>query len=44
MNELVVDIASTAKPFDETFFNQLARDGLDEPDEGLCAVPLVVPS
>jgi hypothetical protein len=30
-NGLVIDIASTAKPFDETFFNQLARDGLDEP-------------
>ena len=30
-NELVIDLASTAKPFDETFFNQLARDGLDQP-------------
>lgn len=29
--DLVVDIAPTAPPFDETFFNQLARDALDTP-------------
>lgn len=29
--DLLIDIASTAKPYDETFFNQLARDALDTP-------------
>ena len=29
--ELVIDITPTAPPFDETFYNQLARDALDTP-------------
>lgn len=30
-NDLVLDLMSTAPPFDEVFYNQLARDALDEP-------------
>jgi hypothetical protein len=29
--DLVVDITPTAPPFDETFYNELARDALDQP-------------
>jgi len=31
--DLVIDIASTAKPYDETFFNQMARGALEEPEK-----------
>jgi hypothetical protein len=31
-SDLVIDVISTAPPFDETFFRQLARDALDDPD------------
>ena len=31
--DLVIDIASTAKPYDETFFKQLARGALEEPEK-----------
>jgi hypothetical protein len=31
-DDVVVDIMSTAAPFNETFYNQLARDALDTPD------------
>src|SRR5262245_18731328 len=32
-NELVIDIVSMAKPYDDTFFKQMARDALDNPAE-----------
>ncbi len=31
--ELVIDIVSMAKPYDDKFFNQIARDALDHPEE-----------
>lgn len=31
--EPFIDLVSTAPPFSETFYNQLARDALDEPDK-----------
>jgi hypothetical protein len=31
--DLLIDLMSTAAPFDETFFNQLARDALENPSK-----------